>query len=722
MQTAKTSVHTETHSRAGNPATVRKNRRAPNQTPFGCQLWVEPGDTPERIDRLVGNAVRSGLSRVRIFLMWTWIERTPGEWDFRLYDAVFEAAGWHMVGIKATLTANSGPWHIGTPGVLHSHTGFLAASQEEPMRRYIEACVRRYRKHPALAQWLLWNEPHGASRDRTELNLALWRTFLKKTYGGDLQKLNQRWLTGYSSFDEVLWPEEIPNPVHRSGAWLPYRAELDESRFRAWRIAQNTQWVATEVRRWDKKTELALNPIFNIENQAGGGTDLKALAAVVDRMGASYHPVFWHSQVRRQDYPAMIGAGVRALLEQSGGKPCELTEVVSGNTVVTGSRPSTVTPPEIARFYLAGLACGAQTVTGWTLNARHRDSETGEFALLDDNDGLTLRSAMLARLAQCVASAQARTGAWSAAPIDVYLPLDSASQAVEMLDSRYGDSRFGIGANDSGRGQWMLAQRLMELGMVAANVSFADLPPWSGKGGEVAIVSHVIAWEAPHAQQMLAFAKAGGTLVLDALSGRKDFDSRQHRPWPGILGEEIGLRVAELESRNDNYTVRWGQETAGTVVLARSRLELQPDAQWRVFSPLRFELDGEPAAVERPYGKGRIVVLRFPLGPSLLANPDRDGIVRALLRSLTSHRRPALQPSSGVRGLVTIPIACAKGRLVAVLAPESSERCGLPLWLSAGDDHRPWYDFWSGAAVCPDPCGEIKAAAPEGIALLWRAE
>ena len=33
---------------------------------------------------------------------------------FEPFDAAFEAAERHGLGIKATLTANSGPWHIGT--------------------------------------------------------------------------------------------------------------------------------------------------------------------------------------------------------------------------------------------------------------------------------------------------------------------------------------------------------------------------------------------------------------------------------------------------------------------------------------------------------------------------------------------------------------------------------------------------------------------------------
>ena len=76
---------------------------------------------------LFAQAAESGLGWVRLFLMWPWIEEGPGTWNFGVFDLAFDAAVRHGVRIKATLTANSGPWWLGTPSMLHSHTGFLSA-------------------------------------------------------------------------------------------------------------------------------------------------------------------------------------------------------------------------------------------------------------------------------------------------------------------------------------------------------------------------------------------------------------------------------------------------------------------------------------------------------------------------------------------------------------------------------------------------------------------
>lgn len=141
---------------------------------LGCQIWLEKDDSWERVVHLFKQAKDCGFGWVRVFLMWPFIEENPGEWNFDVYDYAFDAALGNDIKIKATLTANSGPWHIGTPSMLHSGTGFLSEAQREPMKKYILKCVQRYKEHPALGQWILWNEPTSGS-DRTEETLKHWR-------------------------------------------------------------------------------------------------------------------------------------------------------------------------------------------------------------------------------------------------------------------------------------------------------------------------------------------------------------------------------------------------------------------------------------------------------------------------------------------------------------------------------------------------------------------
>ena len=686
-------------------------------SPLGCQLWLEPEDTPERIDGLVREAAGAGLGALRLFLNWPWMERQLGQFDVALYDDAFDAAHRHGLRIKATLMANSSPWHSATPGVLQAFTGFIDQAQREAASRYIATCVQRWRAHPALAQWLLWNEPHGGGKDHLDANLPEWRAFLAERYAHDLDALNKRWLTGYTSFAVIPWPENIAHLEHRGGVFGPNRADYDEMEWRARRVAGQVAWVAAEVRRHDQHTELCHNPIFIIEHQAGGGTDLRALAAPVQRIGASFHPTFWAPQQQRVDYPGLIAAGVRALAAQVAPLPIELTEVTCGGTLHTGNRPSGVTGPELAGWYLAALAAGAETVTGWTLNARRQDNEAGEFALLNQQDGPSLRSHALAKLAQVLRTATQRTGPWHRADAHVHLVLDRRAQMVEAMDSRGGAERPGRGMNDSSRGQGLLAQRLLELGLLADCHAISDLPSRPLRSGGLAIASQVVAWEEPELSRLLAYAHAGGSVVIDALGGRKDFLGRLHQPWP-LGSERLGLRCDDLEASVDDHTLTLHGQDAGHAVLVRSLVSLDAAADWQAWPELRFA-DGEAAVLERRYGAGRIVYVRFPIGPSLLRDPDRDLAVRHLLCRLSDGLARPIRPVAGQRGCIALPIGCAQGELVAVIAGDQQRRNGRPLTVAGLSGVR-WLDVWSGAELTTGAGSELIIPAPEGIALLHR--
>ncbi len=475
---------------------VRPAARPPfvGHSPLGAQIWLEPDDTAAHVDLLCARAVESGLGWLRIFLMWPWTERLPGQWDFAVFDHVFASAAKHGLKLKVTLTANSGPAWIGTPATLHSASGFLGPEQREPMRVYIETCVRRYGDHPALAQWILWNEPSGGG-DRTPETLERWRGFLRERYRGDLAALNHRWLTAYPDFGDIPFWNELPHPAHRGYHWNPYRAALDDADFRTGWLGHELGWIADLVRAHDPRTELCVNPTQVLANQPAGGTDLEAMGRICEVIGASYHPAWQFSPfAQRADYPALMTAGVRHCAAHPGIRRVEVTEVQMGNTFQSSNRPNTVHPGELVRFCLASFAAGAETVTGWCLNIRRRDNEAGDWGLLDDCDLPNARSRALARLREVMATAQARTGPWRAAPADVWLPLDPRAQALEMAEAPGNHPLPGRRLHDSIFGQGLLAQRLGELGLAASLVRFAHLPAAPTAPGQVALLSHVVAW------------------------------------------------------------------------------------------------------------------------------------------------------------------------------------------------------------------------------------
>ena len=353
-----------THGEAGFRRSVKEAREF-----LGCQVWLERDDSSQRIERLFAVAAETGLGWVRLFLMWPWIEPEPGVWEYGIFDRAFDAAGKHDIRVKATLTANSGPWHVGTPSALHSHTGFLSPAQREPMRRYVLSCVERYAEHPALGQWILWNEPFGG-HERTDETLKHWRHWLQSHYHDSIALLNGRWRTGYRSFGEVPFPENVPHEAHRDSPWNSYAPWLVDWQARADWLNAELAWVRDVVREADPDTETCVNPIPILSNLAAAGIDLAAIGRLVDVVGATYHPAWHFTFADRLQFPALMVAGVRQQQSHPAIGRVEVTEVQSGNTLNSSSRPCEASPGEIARFYMAGLTAGSESesrLRGWRL-------------------------------------------------------------------------------------------------------------------------------------------------------------------------------------------------------------------------------------------------------------------------------------------------------------------------------------------------------------------
>jgi hypothetical protein len=682
---------------------------------LGCQIWFEPDDSAAHIDQLFGSAAATGLGWARLFLMWPWIEAKPGVWNFDVFDHAFDAGAKYDMRIKATLTANSGPWHIGTPSLLHAHTGFLSPEQDEPMRRYIRACVERYARHPALGQWILWNEPYGGN-ERTEAVLVHWRAWLRDSFQGDLARLNHRWRTGYRSFDEIPFPAAIPHDAHKGDVWNSYGPWLADWQARSQWLNHELTWVRDIVREIDPHTPTCVNPTVVLENQAVAGVDLDGLGRIVDVVGASYHPAWAFMFAERTLFPALMTAGVRAQAMIGSIRHVEVTEVQSGNTVVSANKPCGVTPGELARFYLAGLAGGAESVTGWALNVRGHDFEAGDWGLLDDMDQPSERSRMLRYVHDRLGAAFERTGAWKPAETRAWVASDPRVQAIEWIEARSLPPVPGRLANDGIQGAALLAAVLMQCGISTSIARTADLPDRAPAGG-LLVLSHMVAWEASTAERALAFAASGGTVLVDAMSGRKNLNASLHRPWPGGMAEQIGLRAAGLESRPDGYEILLAGLPAGRWLLTRLIAELDPNAGWHAWPDLRYAYDGAPSVWERPFGRGRVVVARGILGPSLLHSPECRPAMVHLLKQAGAFSRNIVSAVSSSPATFAVPVGVERGTLTAVFAPDLLDRAGQSLRLYAPANA--YLDLWTGQRLEVAADRELSLPAPDGIALLW---
>jgi len=691
----------------------------PGQHRLGSQLWLEQDADVDRVRFLVRQASAAGLDLLRVFLMWPWMEPSPGEWVYEPFDAAFDAAQEHGIGIKATLTANSGPWHIGTPSVLHSTTLTLDPARRPAMRRYVENCVRRYRDSPALDQWIVWNEPLNVVVPplvgrpvRTSEHQAAWHSLLNERYGG-IEVLNRRWRSGYRTFTDVPFPEDVPHPAHRGSVWESYAPWLDEWRLRARCLREEVAWVTEIVRAIDAETPVCVNPPDTLANHAVVGYDLAELATVPDVLGASFHAPWQLTFAPREAHVALVVAGIGLLARASGGRAVELTEFQTGNTYYAGRIPLGMRGSDISSFYLASLMSGASSATGWALNTRRQDFEAGDWGLLDDMDELSVRSDGVQRVREVLAQIDELLGPWRPAPPRAAVLVSEASQAVQMVTGFPMVPIPGRQADDAIHGSALLTVELLRLGVPTSMCPVATLGAWPGAAPELLVVSHMTAWDEDFAAELLRRVGAGAVLLLDGTSGHKTPDATVYRPWPGALAQPLGLRGKGLITDPGGFPVTSFGAPAGVFPLVIGEFELDT-AVWEALDQFRLPQHGSvPCVWSRRFGQGRVVLASGALGPSILHGHSSRPLARALLTEALAGP-PAFRPLTP--STIALSIVGERRSAVGVFAAPAPDRAGQPLRLAlpAGS----YRDLWAGADLQVGTTCEVSLQASDGIAVL----
>jgi Beta-galactosidase len=692
------------------------------QKRLGAQLWLERDADPQRVGFLVDRAAEIGLDLLRVFLMWPWIESSPGSWAFDPFDAAFDAAERRGIGIKATLTANSGPWHIGTPSLLHSTTLTLNSGQRPAMRRYLEACVSRYHRRAALEQWIIWNEPlnnvsppNRVNPNRSDEQRLVWVELLRERYS-DIDQLNARWRAGYRSFDEVDFAEGIAHPAHRGNVWESYRPWLDDWRLRVRVLHEELAWVAGVVRSIDPRTPLCVNPPDTLANHASVGYDLRDLAGIPDTLGASFHAPWQLTFAPKDAHSPLIVAGITLLARASNGKPTELTEFQIGNTYYAGRTPSGLDQSDVCATYLAPLLGGASSVTGWSLNTRQYDFEAGDWGLLDDIDAVGYRAQGVRRVRAALTALDERLGRW--APVEPHglVLVSEASQAVQLVTGFAMPSLPGREDNDAVHGSALLTTELLRLGIPAAMAPVDSLETRTGAMPGLLVVSHMTAWDETFGHDLLRRIEHGTVVVIDGTSGHKDCDAGLHRPWPGILSGRLGFRSAGLRTDPDGYLVTSFGAAAGRFPLVLSEYEFS-DPAWSAVDHLRLPEHGAaPCVWSRRYGRGALFVVAGALGPAVVHDQGSRALARQIL-AMSCNLDVPIRPISDKTMALTV--RGEGGDATGFFAPPVQARRGQPLRLAAPPGE--YLDLWSGTTVEVGPCGEAAMSAADGIAILTRS-
>lgn len=197
---------------------------------LGTQYFRPPFPNDRYWDDDFKRIRESGLNTVQLWVLWSWVEATPGTYRWDDYDRLMELAQKH--GLQVVLSAigevqpywihrevpdseminrlghrvvssNRNEIHHGmTPGGCFDHPEVW-----KRMCDFMSSVVVRYRGESTIAGWDCWNELRwNVQADDLvcycDHTLARYRAWLDKKYGG-LDGLNRAWIRRHSAWDEV---------------------------------------------------------------------------------------------------------------------------------------------------------------------------------------------------------------------------------------------------------------------------------------------------------------------------------------------------------------------------------------------------------------------------------------------------------------------------------------------------------------------------------------
>ena len=245
-------------------------RNIPVQVPYGAVYFRKSNPPRADWDRDYAVAREDGMNIFRHWFLWGSIETTPGRFDWDDYDRHMDLATAHGFSVIIAEMSNAIPeWafrkhsdHLfvtpdgrrvhsqmggssATGGFARGNAGALcldSPTSRELVGTFLKELAGRYRDHPALLGYDVWNEC-GYSPDicYCDHTAARFRKWLREKYG-DLAALGRTWNRySYSEWDDVQIPRSLG----------PYPDSLDWLEFRRLNFYDQMQWRIDLIREMD---------------------------------------------------------------------------------------------------------------------------------------------------------------------------------------------------------------------------------------------------------------------------------------------------------------------------------------------------------------------------------------------------------------------------------------------------------------------------------------
>ena len=589
------------------------------QVPFGAVYFRKSNPPREDWERDYGVAAEDGLNIFRHWFMWGAIERRPGYYEWDEYDRQMDLAAkngiktviaelihavpdWairkfaHARQVRADgrpLTSNMGV-SAATGGFANNGGGAGALSLncdevKEAAGAFLTALATRYKGHPGLAGYDVWNEcNYSPEVDYSTYGKAAFRDWLRAKYG-DLETLARAWNRySYAEWDDIEPPHEM----------APYPECLDWLSFKRDNYYGQMQWRIDTIRAVDRDCLIAAHGVASaIPNMASHGCDDWLAASKVELYGFTWIAARKGNQPWRNFYGGdMTRAASRGKpfwhAERQGG-PLWMQPQVLGRDKEDGR---VADPEDIRVWTMTSFAAGASGV----LNLRWRPLLDGPlfgaFGSYGMDGSRTPRSQMASDMAKW-ANAPTQKAVFAARPVkgDIGILVSPEAQAIDYLfNHRHVPETYG-------HAMWGAYRGFFDNGIQADWVHIDDMGDY-----DTLYFPYPIMLTEEHANRLRQWVEKGGTLISEGCIAY--FGDRGHvgttQPNFG-LDKVLGARESEVEFMPDiGDRIRLtldGKPVAGGGFLQSYELQGGKDRG-------RYS-DGRLAVVEHAHGAGRTLLV-----------------------------------------------------------------------------------------------------------------
>lgn len=564
-------------------------------------------------------AAKIGINTFRHWFMWSAIETAPGKYDWRDYDVQMDLAAKNGINVVIAemmtaapewafaqypharfLGADGRPVNSGVSGssAVGGFPGLCLDNEDvrELAEKWLIALVERYKGHPAMHSYDLWNEHtmQGGSVQNMychcDASKRQFRNWLKDKYG-TLEELGKAWYRySYTEWDQIQPPRGFQG-YPESLDWLQFRID------NAHRLAK---WRVDVVRKLDSKNKVTAHGVgMALESHPNASYDDWRSAAEVDVWGFTWVASRKGAEPWKQFHAVdLVRAGSR-------GKPFWHAEAQAGplwmQPQVIG-RPrddGRITDEKDVRLWnLMSIAGGATGILYPRWRPLLDGPLFGAFGALGMDGSMTPRSEMAGKVARW---ANANAELWKSRPVRgeaaiLWIPESQLFNYVQQGSTEH--------YAQSARGAY---QAFFDSNIQADFVHLDHIAEYP-----LVYLPYPIHLRETTVRRLVEYVRNGGLLVSEGLPAYFGDRGKVGTKQPNYgLDELFGARESYVEFTPDLLedfvlTVR-GQNISGRYFFQ----EYEPTTG-RVVG--RYA-NGHVAAVENSFGKGRTILIgSFPGG------------------------------------------------------------------------------------------------------------